>query len=226
MGMLSRFPTLEIADIGAFVSLKVVRPPLSFLALAAKRILDFSAALVFLVLCLPVLLLAALAIKLEDGGPVLYRQKRFGFTQRPFHILKLRTMSVAEEGARVTQARPGDARITRMGHFLRRTNIDELPQLLNVVLGQMSLVGPRPHAQVHDYEFEQRISAYALRQKVKPGITGWAQVNGLRGPTDTYQKIKSRVEHDLYYIQHWSLLLDLKILFLTIFSKKAYENAG
>lgn len=225
-GVLSRFRRIEFTKIGDFMSLRVLRPPLSILALVLKRSFDFFGSLVLLIVLAPVMLLAALAIKLEDGGPVLFRQKRFGFTQRSFHILKLRTMKISETSAPVVQARQNDERITRVGTFLRRTNIDELPQLLNVLWGQMSLVGPRPHALVHDHQFEKQIAVYAQRQKVKPGITGWAQVSGFRGPTDTYEKIKHRVEYDIYYIENWSLLFDIKILLLTVFSQKAYRNAG
>ena len=135
-------------------------------------------------------------------------------------------MSVTEDGAaEFRQATKNDARITRVGAFLRRTNLDELPQLLNVLTGSMSLVGPRPHAMAHDRAFEHRIALYARRHNVRPGITGWAQVNGLRGDTSTDEKMRSRIEHDLYYIDNWSLALDLRILVMTVLSRKAYRNA-
>ena len=134
-------------------------------------------------------------------------------------------MMTLDDGRHVPQAREADARVTRVGRIMRRTNIDELPQLFNVLSGQMSLVGPRPHALAHDQMFEQAIAFYARRHNVKPGITGWAQVNGLRGDTSTEDKMRARVEHDLHYIDNWSVLFDLRILALTILSKKAYRNA-
>jgi lipopolysaccharide/colanic/teichoic acid biosynthesis glycosyltransferase len=135
-------------------------------------------------------------------------------------------MSVLEDDFNLRQASANDARVTRFGAFLRRTNIDELPQLINVVRGDMSLVGPRPHALVHDQQYERAIALYARRHNVRPGITGWAQVNGLRGETSTTDKMARRVEHDLHYIDHWSMWFDLRILLLTLFSAKAYRNAG
>ena len=224
--VLERFEDVRISRVGALASLDLVRRPLTYMEQIAKRVFDFTIALAALTAALPVLALAALAIKLDSPGPVLFRQKRFGFNQQPFSIFKFRTMSVVEDGAaEFVQAQRNDARITRVGDFLRRTNLDELPQLLNVLSGSMSLVGPRPHAMAHDRAFEGRIQLYARRHNVKPGITGWAQVNGLRGDTSTDEKMRARIEHDLYYIDHWSLALDLRILFLTAFSRKAYRNA-
>ncbi|MGL4291140.1 MAG: sugar transferase, partial [Phreatobacter sp.] len=153
------------------------------------------------------------------------RQRRLGFNQRAFSIVKFRTMTVADDGDTVRQATRDDQRITRIGRFLRRWNLDELPQLINVLSGQMSLVGPRPHAIAHDRHYDNHIALYARRHNVKPGITGWAQVHGLRGETDTVEKMQARVEHDLYYIDHWSVLLDLEIMARTVFSRKAYDNA-
>jgi exopolysaccharide biosynthesis polyprenyl glycosylphosphotransferase len=173
----------------------------------------------------PVFIGVAVAIKLDSPGPVLFRQRRYGFNQEPFRILKFRSMRALEDDARLRQAQRGDPRITRVGRWLRRSNIDELPQLLNVLKGDMSLVGPRPHALAHDQAFERDIARYARRHNVRPGITGWAQVNGWRGETDTPEKVRGRIEHDLYYIDHWSLLLDLTILLRTVFSAKAYRNA-
>ena len=134
-------------------------------------------------------------------------------------------MTSLDDGRVVRQVSAGDARVTRVGRVLRRFNLDELPQLLNVLRGEMSLVGPRPHALAHDQAFERTIALYARRHNVKPGITGWAQVNGLRGETDTEEKMAARVEHDLFYIDNWSVLLDIRILLLTVFSAKAYANA-
>ena len=135
-------------------------------------------------------------------------------------------MTVADDGDVVRQATRNDQRVTRVGRFLRRWNLDELPQIINVLYGQMSLVGPRPHAIAHDRQFDDgRITLYARRHNVKPGITGWAQVHGLRGETDTVEKMQARVEHDLYYIDNWSILLDIEIIIRTVLSRKAYENA-
>jgi putative colanic acid biosynthesis UDP-glucose lipid carrier transferase len=191
-----------------------------------KRLLDFLVALVALyVLTLPMLAIA-LWIKVDSPGPVLFRQVRVGRWGNLFHIWKFRTM-VADAPARglaVTAA--GDPRITRAGRLLRATKLDELPQLFNVLRGDMSLIGPRPHALAHDNLYVTLIEDYAYRQHVKPGLTGWAQVNGCRGETKTVDAMAARVEHDLWYIDHWSLLLDLRIILRTIgivlFDRNAY----
>jgi exopolysaccharide biosynthesis polyprenyl glycosylphosphotransferase len=173
----------------------------------------------------PVFIVIAILIKLDSPGPVFFRQRRYGFNQQPFQIFKFRSMSTMDDGRIIEQVKPGDPRVTKIGRFMRRWNFDELPQLLNVLRGDMSLVGPRPHAVAHDQHFERSIALYARRHNVKPGITGWAQVNGFRGETSTQEQMRQRVEFDLYYIDYWSLLLDLRILFLTVFSSKAYRNA-
>jgi lipopolysaccharide/colanic/teichoic acid biosynthesis glycosyltransferase len=160
------------------------------------------------------LMIAAL-IAVETPGPVLFRQTRNGFNGKAFSILKFRSMRVLENGPVIRQVTRDDPRLTRFGRALRRTNIDELPQLFNVLRGEMSLVGPRPHAAAHNSEYERRITTYALRCHVKPGITGWAQVNGYRGETKTVDLMEKRVEFDLWYIKNWSMWLDLKILLLT-----------
>ncbi len=167
----------------------------------------------------------AIAIKLDSKGPVFFVQRRYGFNQEPFRILKFRSMTTMEDDRKLEQVKAGDRRVTKIGRFLRRSNIDELPQLLNVLRGDMSLVGPRPHALAHDQAFEREVALYARRHNVRPGITGWAQVNGWRGETDTPEKVLGRVEHDLHYIDNWSLLLDVSIMVRTVFSKKAYRNA-
>jgi lipopolysaccharide/colanic/teichoic acid biosynthesis glycosyltransferase len=172
-----------------------------------------------LVVLSPLLLLVALLIKLDSPGPVFFLQRRYGFNQNPFRILKFRTMTTLDDGPVVPQARHNDPRVTPLGRFLRKWNIDELPQLINVLKGDMSLVGPRPHALSHNREYEQKIALYARRHNVLPGITGWAQVNGFRGETDTDDKMRRRVDHDLYYIDNWSLWLDLRILAMTLFSR-------
>lgn len=202
-------------DLGGATCLELQRGPLSEAEHTAKRFVDLVGAGVFLVLLFPLLALASVAIKLDSAGPVLFRQKRLGFNGRTFEIWKFRTMCVMEDGDNVVQARPGDDRITRVGRWLRRTSIDELPQLLNVLNGSMSLVGPRPHALAHDNHFEKLVRNYGYRQRVKPGLTGWAQINGYRGPTPSTALIERRVELDVWYIENWSIKLDLQILFQT-----------
>jgi putative colanic acid biosynthesis UDP-glucose lipid carrier transferase len=181
-------------------------------------------ALALLLFAVP-LLLIALAVRLSSPGPALFRQRRYGRGGCEIDVLKFRTMRVSENGATVRQAQKDDPRVTAVGRFLRRTSLDELPQLINVVRGDMSLVGPRPHAVAHNQLYRRQIVEYMLRHKVKPGITGWAQVNGWRGETDTLRKMVYRVEHDLHYIRNWSLWLDLKILWLTVFGRKVRSNA-
>ena len=219
-----RFDQIAITRVGAMASLELTRP-MPILSQLAKRTFDLLGAAVGLVLLAPVLVAAAAAIRLDGGGPVFFLQTRYGFNQRPFRIVKFRTMTTFADAGPVAQASRDDARITRVGRWLRRTNIDELPQLFNVLLGHMSLVGPRPHAVPHNRAFERRIDLYARRHNVRPGITGWAQVNGLRGETDTDDKMRRRVEADLFYIDNWSMLLDISIIVRTVFSAKAYRNA-
>jgi putative colanic acid biosynthesis UDP-glucose lipid carrier transferase len=170
----------------------------------------FSLAL--LLACLPLLALVALLIRLDSRGPILFRQQRIGLAGQPFHIVKFRTMHVLEDGADVVQAIEGDPRVTRVGGSLRVTSLDELPQLLNVLSGEMSLVGPRPHAAAHDDYYRARIPNYLYRQNVRPGITGWAQVNGARGATPQVADMQARVDLDAWYVDNASLALDLKIL--------------
>ena len=223
--VLDRFDGVSIGRLGTAASLNLVRRPLSIIDVMLKRAFDLGAASLALVALAPLFALVAVLIKLDSPGPVFYLQRRYGFNQTPFRIFKFRSMTTFHDGGVFEQARAGDARITRVGRFLRRWNIDELPQLINVLLGDMSLVGPRPHALAHDQSFENRIAFYARRHNVMPGITGWAQVNGLRGETSTDESMRRRVECDLYYIDNWSLFLDLKIILLTVFSPKAYRNA-
>ncbi|MGL4325029.1 MAG: undecaprenyl-phosphate glucose phosphotransferase [Beijerinckiaceae bacterium] len=223
--VLERFQDARIARIGAIASLSLVRRPLTLPEIIIKRGFDIVASLIGMVLLVPLVVLVAISIKIDSAGPVFFLQRRYGFNQKPFRIIKFRTMTTMDDGAIVQQASKDDQRITRVGRILRRYNIDELPQLLNVLIGDMSLVGPRPHALAHDHHFMSRIALYARRHNVKPGITGWAQVSGYRGETDTDEKMRGRIEHDLYYIDNWSLLLDLTIIMLTIFSPKAYRNA-
>lgn len=190
----------------------------------AKRSFDLVVASLAGVLSLPFMLIVAALIKLDSPGPVLFRQTRHGYNNRPINVLKFRTMAATQE-KEFRQATRHDPRVTRIGRILRRTNIDELPQLLNVIKGEMSVIGPRPHAVSHNAMYDGQIARMSRRHNVKPGITGWAQVNGLRGETDTFEKMRARVEHDLYYIDNWSFAFDLKILLMTVFSKKTYENA-
>jgi len=202
-------------------SLQLTRAPLNWAERTVKRLFDVTAAAGVLIALSPLLVLTALAILIESGRPLFFRQRRYGFNQQEFRIIKFRTMTTLDDGEVVRQARRNDPRITRLGRTLRKWNIDELPQLVNVLKGDMSLVGPRPHALSHNREYEQKIARYARRHNVAPGITGWAQVNGLRGETDTDDKMRARVAHDLYYIENWSLWLDLRILIWTVWSRGA-----
>jgi putative colanic acid biosysnthesis UDP-glucose lipid carrier transferase len=182
----------------------------------AKRTLDMVGATLGLFMLLPLLLVIAVLIKCDSRGPVLFRQSRIGLGNRPFQVWKFRTMTCCENGNVVRQARRDDPRVTRIGRILRRTSLDELPQLVNVLLGSMSLVGPRPHAVAHDAQFTHTVARYAERHAVRPGITGWAQVRGCRGETPNAAAMQRRVDLDLAYIEHWSLLLDLIILAMTL----------
>ncbi len=173
------------------------------------------AGLILLVVAIPMLVIAA-AVKLTSPGPVLFRQHRYGIYGKEISVRKFRTMYVCEDGEEVPQAGKNDPRVTKLGVFLRRTSLDELPQFINVLLGNMSIVGPRPHAVAHNELYRKQIKGYMLRHRVRPGITGWAQVNGWRGETDDLYKMEKRVEYDLWYIHNWSLWLDLKIVFLTL----------
>ncbi len=223
--ILHKFEEVKLSTLGPLASLQLTRRPLSRREIIQKRLFDLTLAAAALVLATPLLVLVALLIKLDSPGPIFFVQRRYGFNQQPFRIIKFRTMRTLDDGAVIQQARPDDPRLTRIGRWLRRWNIDEIPQLFNVLTGDMSLVGPRPHALSHDREYERRISMYARRHNVKPGITGWAQINGYRGETDTEEKMRKRVEYDLFYIDNWSLWLDLKIIVRTVLSRTAYQNA-
>jgi putative colanic acid biosynthesis UDP-glucose lipid carrier transferase len=190
-----------------------------------KRIEDIVLGSLAVLVASPVMLATAVAIKVTSKGPVFFKQRRYGLNGEVIEVLKFRSMRVQEDGAVVKQATKNDDRITPVGRFIRRTSIDELPQLFHVVTGSMSLVGPRPHAVAHNEEYRTRIKRYMLRHKVKPGLTGWAQVNGWRGETDTLEKMEKRIEHDLEYIRRWGLLFDLWIIFLTVFGRKVRQNA-
>ena len=183
----------------------------------AKRALDLFVAIPALIVLAPVMLAIAALIAFDSRGPVFFRQTRTGLNGRLFDILKFRTMHVCENGDRIEQAHKNDPRVTRVGRFLRRTSLDELPQLINVIDGEMSLIGPRPHALAHDRLYTRLIENYAIRQRVKPGISGWAQVNGHRGETPAPADMRARVEHDLWYVRHQSFTLDLSIILRTAF---------
>ena len=187
--------------------------------------MDIVLAALALIFFLPVMTLTAIAIKLDSPGPVIFRQNRKGFGGRQFVIFKFRTMTVQENGPGVLQATRDDPRVTAIGRLLRSASIDELPQLLNVLKGDMSLIGPRPHALAHDNYFENILSDYAFRHHVKPGITGWAQCNGARGATPSIEHIAERVKLDLWYINNWSLWLDIQILIKTFFEVLRKRNA-
>ncbi|MCS3758993.1 exopolysaccharide biosynthesis polyprenyl glycosylphosphotransferase [Bradyrhizobium centrosematis] len=202
-------------SLGGAVCLELQQGPLTPLEYAIKRTIDVIGAGLALVMLAPLLALAAIAIKLESPGPVFFRQQRCGFNGRTFLISKFRTMHVLEDGHVIAQATPQDRRVTRVGRLLRRTSFDELPQLLNVLEGSMSLVGPRPHALAHDGQFDKLVRNYAFRRRVRPGLTGWAQVHGCRGATPTASMIEARVQYDLWYIDNWSIRLDLAILLRT-----------
>ena len=213
---------LEINGMPAF---SICDSPLQGMSGFWKRVFDIVLASVALVFTSPVLLAVALAIKQSSPGPVLFKQRRYGLNGEEILVYKFRSMTVCEDGPVVTQATEKDSRITPLGAFLRRTSLDELPQIFNVIEGKMSFVGPRPHAVAHNEEYRKLINGYMIRHKVRPGITGWAQVNGLRGETSTIDKMHRRVQYDLDYLKNWSLWLDLKILARTALTVVKDRNA-
>jgi putative colanic acid biosynthesis UDP-glucose lipid carrier transferase len=203
--------------IGGIPVLAVCETPFRGMNGLIKRASDIILAALILLLISPVLLAIAAGVKLTSPGPALFRQRRYGLDGREIVVYKFRSMTVAEDGAVVKQATKNDSRVTPFGAFLRRTSLDELPQFVNVLQGRMSIVGPRPHAVAHNEMYRKLVKGYMVRHKVRPGITGWAQVNGLRGETETVDKMKARIEYDLDYLRHWSLRLDLHIIWRTIF---------
>lgn len=205
----------RLCEIDGIPMLAVCETPFAGLDGVIKRASDIVFASVLLALLWPVLLLVAFGVRLSSPGPVLFHQRRYGMYGEAINVYKFRSMTVCEDKGSIVQAHRNDPRVTRFGSFLRRTSLDELPQLFNVLSGSMSLVGPRPHAVAHNEEYRRVIEGYMLRHKVRPGITGWAQVNGLRGETDTVDKMQRRVEYDLDYLRNWSLGLDLTILVRT-----------
>lgn len=198
-----------------FFPLRIQKAGLTSIESLAKRAMDIAGASAAIAVLWPIFMLSALAIKLDSRGPVIFRQKRIGLNGKEFVIFKFRTMTVLEDGPAIQQACRGDRRVTRTGRFLRRSSIDELPQFFNVLKGDMSLVGPRPHAAAHDHHYRALIPDYCFRHHVKPGVTGWAQVNGLRGETASVQQMAERIEFDRWYINNWSIGLDINILFRT-----------
>jgi Undecaprenyl-phosphate glucose phosphotransferase len=207
------------------LAIEVQRAPLSAAERLAKRTIDIVVSSLALILLIPVMALTAFAIKLEGPGPIIFRQRRKGFSGQEFVMLKFRTMSVQEDGAVVSQATRNDPRVTAIGRLLRSASIDELPQLVNVLRGEMSLIGPRPHALAHDDQFQKVVGDYAFRHHVKPGLTGWAQCNGSRGATPSVEDVARRIKLDLWYINNWSLLLDFQILIKTFFEVVRKRNA-
>ncbi|UVO27603.1 undecaprenyl-phosphate glucose phosphotransferase [Bradyrhizobium arachidis] len=221
----ARFLRYPLQSTGNIWTAELRRAPLSWKERTLKRIFDLAGASLALIVFAPVMLATAVLIKLTSKGPVFFRQTRNGFNGAAFKIFKFRTMRVLEDGPTIRQAEKNDPRVTRTGKWLRKTSIDELPQLFNVLKGDMSLVGPRPHAAAHNTEYERIIGNYAFRHHVKPGITGWAQVNGYRGEISAIELMQKRVELDIWYINNWAVRLDLKILLLTVVTSLRDPNA-
>ncbi|WGR73500.1 MULTISPECIES: undecaprenyl-phosphate glucose phosphotransferase [unclassified Bradyrhizobium] len=215
--LLPDFPIADLVSrpfqpVSGTIAIEIQRAPLTVFERVQKRCLDVGLASFALLMLAPLLVTAAIMIKLDSKGKIIFKQSRRGFSGKQFEIWKFRSMTVAENGHTVTQAKRTDARVTRVGRVLRRTSIDELPQLWNVLRGEMSLVGPRPHALAHDNYYDELISNYIYRHHMKPGLTGWAQVNGFRGETPTIDLMEKRVEYDVWYVSNWSIWLDLKIM--------------
>ncbi|MBU2881841.1 undecaprenyl-phosphate glucose phosphotransferase [Psychrosphaera sp. B3R10] len=212
--VVSGIPTISIYD-----------SPLDGSNAIIKRLEDIVFSILIIALISPILVLIALAVKFTSKGPIVFKQHRYGMDGKPIKVYKFRSMMVMENGDKVTQAKKNDSRFTPIGQFIRKTSLDELPQFLNVLQGRMSIVGPRPHAVAHNEEYRSLIEGYMLRHKVKPGITGWAQINGWRGETDTLDKMEKRIEYDLEYIRNWSLWFDIKIIVGTVFKGFIDKNA-
>jgi Undecaprenyl-phosphate glucose phosphotransferase len=216
----------EMTDLMGAPAINLMASPMSSFDLLHKAIFDRVFAAIALVALVPLLVVIAMAVKLSSEGPVLFTQRRKGVDGKVFRIFKFRTMRVqVEQAGVVRQAARNDPRVTRVGSLLRRTSLDELPQFLNVLRGEMSVVGPRPHALEHDDQYQKIVAGYIHRYRVKPGITGWAQVNGFRGETDQIEKMQCRVEHDLYYMKNWSFGLDMRIVIATVIKGMAHRNA-
>jgi len=207
----------RMGSVGSVQTLSVYETPISGFNDVLKRCFDIAfSSVILMLIALPMLFIAA-AVKFTSSGPVIFKQARYGLDGKRIFVWKFRSMSTMDNGDKVVQATKGDARITKVGAFIRKTSLDELPQFINVLQGRMSVVGPRPHAVAHNEEYRKLIPYYMLRHKVKPGITGWAQINGFRGETDTLDKMEGRIDCDLEYIRNWSILMDVKIVILTVF---------
>ncbi|MBB3257500.1 putative colanic acid biosynthesis UDP-glucose lipid carrier transferase [Paraburkholderia bannensis] len=220
------FFSQPVVDLLGVPAINLAASPVTDLSVLPKRVFDILFAGAVLVALAPLFALVGLAVKLTSKGPVFFKQRRKGLDGNEFEIYKFRSMKVhAEVAGQVTQARRNDPRVTRVGAFLRRTSLDELPQFINVLKGEMSVVGPRPHALAHDDIYKDLVRGYMARYRIKPGITGWAQVNGFRGETDRVEKMRDRVRFDLHYMQHWSFALDLRIVAMTMWKGFAGQNA-
>ncbi|MFB9135744.1 undecaprenyl-phosphate glucose phosphotransferase [Vibrio sp. AK197] len=204
-------------NVGRIPTLSIYDTPFYGFSTFIKRVEDVIVASIILLLISPILLAVSIGVKMSSPGPIIFKQYRYGMDGKKIKVWKFRSMKAMDNGATVKQATKDDPRVTKFGAFIRRTSLDELPQFINVLQGRMSIVGPRPHAVAHNEEYRSLVDKYMLRHKVKPGITGWAQVNGYRGETDTIDKMAKRVEYDLFYIRSWSLWLDIKIIFMTVF---------
>ena len=212
-------------SVGGMPVIAICETPFTGFNSLVKRASDIVLALIIQLMLSPLMLLIAMAVKMSSPGPVIFRQRRYGLYGEQIYVYKFRSMTVTEYGANVVQAKKGDQRVTKVGAFLRKTSLDELPQFINVLQGRMSIVGPRPHAVAHNEQYRKLIKGYMLRHKAKPGITGWAQVNGMRGETDTLDKMEARIRYDLDYLRSWSLWLDLWIIIKTVKVVLARENA-
>jgi putative colanic acid biosynthesis UDP-glucose lipid carrier transferase len=212
-------------NVGGMPVIAICESPFTGFNSMVKRASDIILALLIQIGLTPIMVCIALAVKLTSPGPIIFKQRRYGLYGEEIIVYKFRSMTVAEDGAKVVQATKNDQRVTRIGAFLRRSSLDELPQFINVLQGRMSIVGPRPHAVAHNEQYRKLIKGYMLRHKVKPGITGWAQVNGMRGETETLDKMEARIHYDLDYLRNWSLWLDLWIVLRTVQVVAKRENA-
>jgi putative colanic acid biosysnthesis UDP-glucose lipid carrier transferase len=215
----------RLVDMGGIPIVSVYEGPFYGINDWIKRLEDLVIGSIITLMVMPIMLVLAIGIKLSSPGPVIFKQRRYGFNGEEIFVWKFRTMTVCEDGPDIHQAQKNDSRVTKFGEFLRKTSLDELPQFINVLQGRMSIVGPRPHAIAHNEYYRKLIPGYMLRHKVKPGITGWAQVHGWRGETDTIGKMQKRVDFDLAYIRDWSFWVDLKIIFMTAFRGLGGKNA-
>ncbi|MGZ3157859.1 MAG: exopolysaccharide biosynthesis polyprenyl glycosylphosphotransferase, partial [Burkholderiaceae bacterium] len=218
----------KVGDFMGFPAVDLNRPVSSGLNGIAKELFDKIFSFIVLILLTPLFIVIGIGIKLTSPGPIFFKQPRHGLNGKKFNVYKFRSMNVHQENVgngTVIQAKKNDARTTPFGRFLRRTSLDELPQFINVLIGDMSIVGPRPHALQHNEMYKDRLDLYMLRHRVKPGITGWAQIHGYRGETDTIDKMEKRVQFDLYYIKNWSLWMDIRIILWTAFKGWTGNNA-